>query len=309
MPAGCGNQCWDCYRGELADKRTKIDCAAFSSHIMAEQFEAFGKWLKATRGPEKAARKIHRFLPFFLNIEREWGAIPEYTELVSHFGAKRLRAVLLAVRWMEEAGIVKSDPDERRANSDRRRIGAAIERFPERSVPRAILESYCAVLDKRIEAGRSNVRSVRLATTPAAGLLEETMRLGRKKPDQRALDAYLRQAPGQRAALAGFVAHLRKVHGATLVLPKRNPRAAQRKRRRKLKKDLLELMCGDDSGPQTAQRWIVLALAYFHDVPRKVAAGVRLEDTVPDRNGLKVRIGEQQFWIPLRKGHSLADGA
>lgn len=308
MPAGCGNQCWDCYRGELADKRTKIDCAAFSSRIMAGQFEAFGKWLKATRGPETAARKIHRFLPFFLEIEREWGVIPAYTELVSHFGAKRLRAVLLAVRWMEEAGIVKSDPDEMRADSDRRRIGAAIERFPERSLPRAILESYCAELDKRIEAGRSNVRSIRLATTPAARLLEETMGLGRKIPDQRALDAYLRQAPGQRAALAGFVAHLRKVHGATLVLPKRNPRAAQRKRRRKLKKELLALMRRRESCSQTDQSWIKLGLAYFHDVPMKVAAGVRLEDTVPDRGGMSVRIANQRYWIPRREAHLFAAG-
>ena len=308
MPAGCGNQCWDCYRGRLADKRTKIDRAAFSSRIIAEQFEAFGKWLKETRGPEAAARKIHRFLPFFLEIEREWGAIPAYTELLSHFGAKRLRAVLLAMRWMEETGIVKSDPNEKEINSDKRRIGAAIERFPERSQARAILESYCAVLDKRIEAGRSNVRSVRLATTPAVGLLEEMMRLGRKTPDQRALDAYLKKAPGQRAALAGFVAHLRKVHGATLVLPKRNPRAAQRKRRQKLKRDLLALMRRRKSCPKTDQSWITLGLAYFHDVPMKVAARVRLEDMVQDRGGISVLIANQRYWIPRREAHLFAAG-
>lgn len=308
MPAGCGNQCWDCYRGALADKRTKIDCAAFSSRIMAEQFEAFGKWLKTTRGPEKAARKIHRFLPFFLEIEREWGAIPAYTELVSHFGAKRLRTVLLATRWMEEAGIVKSDPDARKVDSDRRRIEATIERFPKGSQTRATLESYCAVLDTRVEVGRSSVRSARLAIRSAAGLLEQVVTLGRTVPDQKALDAYLAKVPGQRASLVGFIAHLRKAHGTMLVLPKRDPKAAQRKRRRKLKAELLELMCGGESCPQTDQSWITLGLAYFHDVPMKVAAGVRLEDSIPDRGGMSVRIANQRYWIPRREAHLFAAG-
>ena len=76
MPAECGDQCHHCHLEELADKRIQINGAALSSETTAEHFAAFGKWLKDTRGSDRSAQKIHRFLPFFLELERQWG-IPD----------------------------------------------------------------------------------------------------------------------------------------------------------------------------------------------------------------------------------------
>ena len=267
---------------------------------MAGHFGEFGVWLKTTRGPEKAAQRVHRFVPFFLEIEREWGTIPAYGKLLEHFGAKKLRSVLLAMRWMEESGLVKPDSAAREADSDRRRIEATLGRFRSGSPARLVLESYREVLDERLEAGRSSTRSVRLALSPAAVLLETAIRLGRAVPDQKTLDAYLRQAPGQRAAVAGFVAHLRDRHGAEIAVPRPDPRAAQWKRRRKLRAEMLELMLGDDSGPMTERRWMVTALAYFHDVPRKTAEGVDDSDMEQVQDGTSVQVHGQSYWIPLR---------
>ena len=188
MPAGRGSQCQICYSEKLADKRITLDCAAFSSETMAQHFEAFGRWLKEARGAEKAAQKIHRFLPFFIEIERAWGNIPGYRALLEHFRARRLRAVLLAMRWMEVAGFVKPDATAREADSDQRRIDATLDRFPTGSRARNILKSYREVLEERVEAGRSSTRSVRLAIAPAAGLLEAAIHEGGKVPNQNALE-------------------------------------------------------------------------------------------------------------------------
>ena len=307
MPAGRGNQCQRCYVDGLADRRTRFNSAAFSTPTIAWRFMEFGAWLKTTRGPEKAAQRVHRFLPFFLEIESEWGRIPAYGELLEHFGAKKLRSVLLAMRWMEESGLVKPDSAAREADSDRRRIKATLGRFQKGSPARMVLESYRDVLEERLDAGRSCMRSVRLALSPAASLLETAIQLGRVVPDQKTVDAYLRKAPGQRAAVSGFIAHLRDWHGAEVALPRRDPEAARRKQRQKLRAVLLELMRGNEWGLAAERRWMATALACFHGVPRKAAEGVDAADTVPDRGGMNVHIGDRDYWIP-RRARPFGDG-
>ena len=300
MPAGRGNQCERCYVEDLADQRTRFNRAAFRTPTMAGHFGEFGVWLKTTRGPEKAVQKVHRFLPFFLEVEREWGTIPEYGTLLEHFGAKKLRSVLLAMRWMEESGLVKPDSAVREADSDRRRIEATLDQFPEGSRAREILEDYHDTLEERVEAGRTNTRSVRLAIAPAAGLLKAAIQVGRMVPDQRVLDGYLRKTPGQRAALSGFVTHLRDKLDTELTFPPLDRRAAERQRRRKLRAEMLELMRGGATGPSADRQWMATALAYFHDVPKKVADEAANKNAGPDRQGWNVRIGGKQYWIPPR---------
>ena len=300
MPAGRGHQCERCYLEGLADKRTKINKAAFRTPTMAWHFMEFGNWLKATRGPEKAAQKIHRFVPFFMEIERTWQRIPPYGELVAHFGAKKLRSVHLAMQWIEESGLVKPDPMQREADSDRRRIEATLERFLEGSHAREILESYLESLDERVDEGRSSTRSVRLAIGPAAKLVEAAMKRGRLVPDQMVLEGYLRKTPGQTAALSGFVTHLRGTLGTELKLPPRDRRAAERRRRRKLREEMLELMRGGTTEPTTERRWMKTALVYFHGVPRKAADCVDDSDIVPEREGMSVQVEGRSYWIPLQ---------
>ena len=300
MPAGRGNQCLDCYYLWLADKRRKLDCAAFSSPKMAKRFDDFGIWLRDTRGAKKAAHNIHGYLPFFLQVEHEWDDVPGYGKLLAHFGAKRLRKVLLPIKWMEEAGLITADTETKEADSDRRRIDATLSRFPRESTASELLNSYHSALAERLEACELTIRSVRLALTPAAGLLKTAMGLGRDSPDQQVLDLYFAKAPGQRAGVSGFLTHLRDAQGIALTLPKGNPHSARQKRRQALKQELLGLMRGDSEDVQTDERWIGAALAYFHDVPRKKAKAASLQDATQDEGGLRVRIGEDAFWIPLR---------
>ena len=84
-----------------------------------------------------------------------------------------------------------------------------------------MLEEYGNRLRLRVRRGKITLRSMRLALTPAAKLVEVAAASRRLPPDQGTLDAFLRDAPGQASALSGFVSHLRRVHGAKLTIPKR----------------------------------------------------------------------------------------
>lgn len=62
-------------------------------------FEAFGHWLMGLMGENKAALTIHRYLSFFMEIERNWKDVPEFAVLLMHFGTTKLRCVQLPMLW------------------------------------------------------------------------------------------------------------------------------------------------------------------------------------------------------------------
>ena len=217
MPAGCGRRCWE----RLARRRLRIGSAGLASPVLAKGFGEFGAWLVEKIGERKVALNVSRHLEFFQQIEQQWGDIPDYAPLLQHFGAAGLRRHLTARRWMEEVGLITVDRAAREADSDRRRIEATLDRLPAGSKARDMLEEYGNRLSLRVRRGEITLRSMRLALTPAAKLLEVAAARRRLPPDQGTLDAFLRDAPGQASALNGFVSHLRRVHGAELTMPKR----------------------------------------------------------------------------------------
>ena len=117
-------------------------------------------------------------------------------------------------------------------------------------------------------------------------------------PDQKALDGFLRQTPGQRAALSGFVKYLREKHGVEMTLPKNDSHRAYRKRRKKLEAEMLTLMREGGTDRERKQRWLCVALAYFHDLPLKTGQNVSDKDITADENGMTIRIGGGSHWIP-----------
>lgn len=299
MPAGNGKQCQKCYWKGLLEKRIEMDSAAFSVTQMATNFEAFGRWLGQETGEHKAAMTIHRYLPFFLEIERRWKTIPEYGKLLAHFGALRLRRVLLPMRWMEENGYVVPDTAAKEEDSERRRIAATLDKFPRESRERAILEGYHNVLMMEMKADNTTLRSIRLAMTPAAAFVLRAKEMKSMPPDQKTLDAYMEKTPGQRAAVSGFVRYLRDVHGAKISLPRSDSKKAQRNRRKKLEAEMLVLMRTSNGSEEFRRQWLSVALAYFHGLPRKVGRRIQTEGIgVHEDGSVTVTWNGQKYWIP-----------
>lgn len=304
MPAGRGRQCHQCYWKGLLEKRIRMDCAAFSSPRMVAYFEAFGNWLREEVGENKAALTVHRYLSFFLEVERQWKGIPKYTTLLEFFGAAKLRRVLLPMRWMEETGLVTSDAAAKAEDSDRRRIAVTLDRLKKSSKARLILQGYHKALLEDLKAGKTTLRSIRLALSPAATLLWTANERERMPPDQGVVEAYLGKTPGQRASVARFVRYLREEHGAKITLPKANPDKAQRRRRKKLEAKMLALMQEGGESDEFKLRWISVTLAYFHGLPQKVGGLLREQDLNQVDGGMFVTWGNKQFWLPACSSES-----
>lgn len=299
MPAGRGKQCEACYWRQLLDKRVTVDCAAFSVPLMGEHFRAFGDWLGKEVGHHKAAISLKHYLSFFLDIEKQWKAIPEYAVLLKHFGTLRLRRVFLPMKWMQEANLVVPDSLAKQEDSDQRRIVATLDRVGKRTKERNILDGYLKTLmvDRSLE--NTTLRSIRLAMTPAGSLLLKGRDMKRMPPDQKVLDVYLDETPGQRAAVSGFVCYLRDKHGALISLPKTNSEKARLNRKKKLEAEMLGLMREGGQGEEFRQRWLSVALAYFHELPIHIGRHLISECIEPAANGLIVAVKGKNYWIPL----------
>lgn len=300
MPAGYGKRCQKCYWKELLEKRIGMDCASFSMPRMSSHFEAFCQWLGKEVGEHKAAITIHRYLPFFLDIEKQWRAIPDYGALLAYFGASRLRRALLPMRWMQEIGLVVTDAVAREEDSDRRRILATLDKVGKGTRERIILDGYHKALMMGLKDEETTLRSIRLAITPVAALLLKGREMERIPPDQQVLNAYLEKTPGQRAAASGFVRYLREKYSVEIELPKIDSGKAERNRRKKLEAELLVLMreCGE--GVEFRRRWLSVALPYFHGLPKKMGKQVKDENVVDTGDGgVAVNWNGSRYWIPL----------
>lgn len=297
MPAGRVNLCSSCYWKRLLEKRIQIDCVAFSFPGMALQFRAFGAWLQEEVGANKAAMVVHRYLPFFLEIERQWQCIPDYPELLAHFGTANLRKVLLPMRWMEATALILPNHAAKRLDSDRRRIDAALERFDEGSKERLLLQGYYKTLIERMNVGKISLRSIRLALSPAMALLIKAAELGCIPPEQWALNDYLVRSPGQRAAVSGFVKYLRRERGVKIALPKEDARRRKLRRRKKLEAELLSLMKENGISDEFLSRWLPVALMYFHSLPR-TGIGSNWRDAERE-DGLIISWNGFDYWIPI----------
>jgi hypothetical protein len=284
-----------------------MDCGAFSTPIMADHFKAFGTWLEQHSGNHKAALTIHRYLPLFVEIERLWGDIPEYIELLNHFDTPKLRRFLLPVKWMEETGFIVINDQAKEDNSDNRRIASSLEKFAIGSQERTIIDGYLAHLNEKRQRDKTTLRSTRLALTPAAGLILIAKEMKCMPPNQGALEKYLDQAPGQRAAISGFVGFLQAAYKSTLILPRPDSKKALRRREKKLEDEMYAIMQKDTQDESSKRQWLTIALAYFHGLPKSVGNLLTDKDISASNGGMTVTWNNNQYWIP-KLGPYLNDG-
>lgn len=297
MPAGRGNACDACYWKATFAKRLRLDEAALSSQRFSSLFHSFGIWLVQQVPPQKAALTIHGYLPFFCELEEHWRAIPSYPELLRHFTAEGLRRVRLPMRWLAETGQVTVSDEEREDASDVRRIDTMIASIPLGSVASTALAAYRAELQEKVTAGRTSVRSLRLALRPALSLLQCTDTYGRLLPGQSTLDRYLLNAPGQKAAVTGFISFLNRRYGSALVarLDLQQHRSLQQ---RKLEAELASLFASCERDGEFLTRWITVSLQYFHGLPRSVGRRLAAGAVTVDTHGFAVDWNGASHWVP-----------
>jgi hypothetical protein len=277
-----------------------MDQEAFSAPIMATAFGEFGQWLSKTTGCHKAAIKIHHYLSFFLEIERQWKGIPSYSKLLAHFGAEGLRRVRLPMRWLEEAHDIVTDAVLREADSERRRIEAMLALLDSRPNLAKILKEYERSLRSRLKQGRFTIRSIRLALRPAVTLLE-SLDVEVTFPDQGSIDRFLKRRPGQRASLGGFVTFVNQEFGSTLHVDV-DKNAVQRARTSQLERKLYSLARAPNNVSMDA--WLSIALVLFHGLPRNAFRKAILQNReCRSISGVQAMLDGKSYWVPDPQGY------
>lgn len=298
MPAGYGSRCEKCYWKELLERRIAINIGAFGIPAMGQHFANFGMWLGCRVGTQKAAITVHRYLLFFTEMERAWREIPSYVALLQHFGAEQLRRVRLPMAWLSETAGIAPDARVREEDSERRRIDALMASITQGTLGAEALGAYRTLLDVKLAAGKTTLHSIRLALRPAVSLLLAADGSGKALPDQIALDRYVQQAPGQLAAITGFVNLLNQKYSTGLSM-QNIIKKSQVMRRKKLEDELVEMIRRGEAGLPPSKEWISAALEYFHGVPRNANHAFVDGQIVIDGSGSNVLFSDEWYWVPL----------
>lgn len=271
MPAGRGQRCESCYWAGLAAKRAATASEVFPLREHAEVFRDFARWLCTEVGAQKAAVTLLKYLPFFVEVASLGVKTPPYPELLQYFSTMGLRRNLLPMRFFELTSRVVVDEQQKQDASDQRRIEATLSGAPSASCLRELLHQYHGALRRRLAAGKTSLRSVRLSLTPAAALLTIAAESGRSLPTQDDLLQYLSSTPGQWAAVTGFVNFLSVEHGAPLQMPAKTESRSTFRLRRGLERAIAKQLESDLSEPAARAALLESALRYFHHMPARVA--------------------------------------
>lgn len=298
MPAGRGNSCEDCYWKETYLKRLRLDEAGLSSPQFVQIFHRFGMWLVEQVPVQKAALTIHGYFPFFYEMEKRWGKVPSYAQLLAHFTAEGLRRVRLPMRWLSETLQVVVDAQEREDASDLRRIAVIVASLPVETPAAQVLAAYNSELQSRIAAGRVSIRTARLALRPAASLLATCKESGFQLPGQDSLDRYLLNAPGQKASIFGFVSFMNSRHAANLVI-RVDEQKTRSMRRKQLEAEMVKFLEDGQRDDAFEAEWISISLAYFHGLPRRVGRKSKHFSLSTDADGnFLVFLNGNTYFVP-----------
>lgn len=298
MPAGRGNACEDCYWKNTYLKRLRLDEEGLSSSQFVQIFHRFGMWLLEQVPAQKAALTIHGYFPFFYEMEKRWGKVPSYAQLLIHFTAEGLRRVRLPMRWLSETLQVVVDAQEREDASDLRRIAEIVASLPVETPAAQVLAAYNSELQTKIAAGRVSIRTARLALRPAASLLATCAKSGFQLPGQDALDSYLLNAPGQKASIFGFVSFMNSQHAANLVV-RVDDQKTRSMRRKQLEAEMVKLLEDGQRDDAFEAEWISISLAYFHGLPRRVGKKSKIFSLSTDVDGnFSVFLNGNTYFVP-----------
>jgi len=203
------------------------------------------------------------------------------------------------MKWLSQIHGIHPDRTVRQSVSEEYRIKRALAAFSPATAVAQAINGYAGKLRQRQMEGKTSVRSVRLALTPAVGLLQLAVDSTHPLPNQVMLDRYLQSHPGQRAAITGFVNYLNSEFELNL---KAQVDAARCRRRRRMRLErVLSAMIGQEHKHEDLlHRWVPVALEYFHNVkiPKHLVGSLLQSIEYVEDTGLELTVNGQTHYIP-----------
>lgn len=309
MAAGRRKTCRDCDYRNRCLKRIAINKVALSP-LWRDHFVAYGNWLLEYAGGIRASFMINQHWRLFRKLDaitQEIERIPTHSELMRYVTVLEMRRSLLVTRFLDESGIIPLNINTKSDAAEWDYMDRMQARLIGHKAIESIFVGYQNYMLKRLENGKTSLRSIRLAMTPATHLLELSLRMNKHLPDQSVLIHFLWLHAGQRAAISGFVNYLNKEYCTELKLPKKSEDIRlvlsypKEGRENMLRKKLIDYLNSDSADPRLPRRILRAALGYLHSV--HLPKDIVIEDFMwrPEADGSAVlMMGGWEFWLPKK---------
>lgn len=293
-PAGRGAQCESCYWMHLLERRAFMSSEMLESELLQEQFIGFSKWLGINIGFNKASLVISRHALLFQKVDRQWRKFPAYPELLRFFGADSLRRSGKILEWLQAEHNYFIDEQLKKEVAEEHRIQRMLSKVPDNTKAQAVLSQYEKFLRCRLGSGKIIIQTLRLSLTPAIAL----MRFSKgETPSSKSVCEYLRNSPGQKASLTGFINFLRKEYNLEVGISAK--RCLATKRNHKLERQLMALMQKEWSETEYLY-WCKYSLEFFHGLVlsiktiRELFKGIKYFD-----GGCTVMYESKYYFLPI----------
>lgn len=295
IPGGRGKECENCYWSRTFQKRLLLDANALGAQAVVDDFLAFGAWLAAKGGNQRAALSIHRHFDFFAMIDAQWAGMPSAEQLLEHIGCEGLRWARAPIRWYKLAKqfVISDELLELHVEHGRVRNILSGMLF---GADRALLDDYLTTLQHRVSMGRLRLASLRGRLNAAAHLLLLARSDGASVLEQRHVDRLLKIKPGIAGNLWGFVTfcNARQAGRPLIAIDKQKTQAARRSR---LEAQMIKLAIAANRGRDVERTWISRSLAYFHRLS-SAQAKTAMPNPDPAGNGWLVDVDGITYWVP-----------
>lgn len=304
MPAGYGKRCEECYWTNLLEKRIRLNIAGINSFEINKLFTQFAEWLLHRSGSNKAAITLNRYALFFFDIDKRFGKTPSYEDLINHFGPDGLRRIGLPIKFLIDSNFIIVDKRIKQEHSEQRRITSLLSKIKHTYETYQVIQSYYTHLSNKVSEGTSSTKSLRLALQPAVSLLLVTEKNNQKTPTQKILNKYLSNFPGQKCAITGFINFLKHEYQVSLLITQIDPKKAFREKRKKLERELLNLLRKNSLDKTNELKWIKYSIAFFHGIMidiKSVSLNCKLVN-----DGYVVCKNSRCYWVPKPKLNSLS---
>ncbi|WP_335968210.1 hypothetical protein [Acinetobacter bereziniae] len=264
MPAGMGSTCDSCGWLKRFNQRAHLLKFTIPAEQVRADFIGFSQWLLQDIGSMKAALTIELYAPFFIEITKFWNELPSYEVILNHFKPKGLRKYLKVKQWLYILYQGNIQDSKKTDLAEVGRIDALFAKIADQPIACKLLQGYRAELMARLYAGRTTLKSVRLALQPAVGLLLKSNEL----PTQSKVGQYLAERLGQRAALTGFINYLNREYDLKLVCKygEKEKIQVQQRKRKKMENEMIAFVIKSRKEPSSFHiiDWIRLSMQYFH---------------------------------------------
>jgi len=303
FPAGRGRICQECSSRNGLIKKVELAKDTLSSYFNGH-FEGFALWLSKKRGPQFASHRILYFFEWFKKLDKlaiSLGRMPVYADVVSTFSVAETRQYLLATRYLDENNIIAIDKKAQKIHADMDMIDRYLTALPRKSYHAEVISSYHLYLQERLSAGKTSVRGMRLAMTPAVRFFQYCLYDPEEVPLQKLLEGYLWCYYGQKSAITGFVLFLNRDFGYSLSVKDiyrpvfERPKSSHKYLEQRF---LSFLRDRHQMKEKDYEEFLRIAIGYLHGIDILKHIKIGFCDIKKSGEGYQIRFGGEVFVLP-----------